>query len=78
MQTGNQSAQASYRKVNIHTTAGSNISGKVNIGAGQRVSDLFMETGQPFVVLVDFVHRAGSGKVLLVSKRQIVWVEPLD
>lgn len=78
MQTGDQSSQASYRRVNVRTTAGSNISGKVNIGACKRVSDLFMESGQQFIVLVDFVHRAGSGKVLLVNKRQIVWIEPLD
>jgi hypothetical protein len=45
----------------------------------ERVSDMFTKTENPFVVLVDVEHQEGiSGKVLVVNKSNIVWVEPED
>ncbi|UCG05483.1 MAG: hypothetical protein JSV83_16410 [Desulfobacterales bacterium] len=65
-----------YRSITIKTTDGSTINGKVNLTSKQRVSDLFTESGSPFLIMVDAVTRDGSGKILFVNKEHIVWAEP--
>ena len=67
-----------YRSVIIRTVDGSTLSGKVNIGIKDRVSDLFTKTETPFIVLFDVENRDTSGKVLIVNKNNIVWVEPQE
>ncbi len=67
-----------YRKVTVKTTDGSTLMGKINIGIKDRVSDLFTRSDSPFVVLTDVETRDGSGRVLVLNKAQIVWVEPND
>lgn len=67
-----------YRKVTVKTTDGSTMMGSINIGIKDRVSDLFTRSESPFVVLTDVETREGSGKVLILNKTQIVWVEPND
>ena len=67
-----------YKAITIRTTDGSTLMGKINIGIKERVSDLFTKTDNPFIVLFDAEHSAGSGKVLFVNKNNIVWVEPSD
>jgi hypothetical protein len=70
--------KSEYRKVTIKTTDGSTLTGTVNIGIKDRVSDLFTRSESPFVVLTEVETRDGSGKVLFLNKRHIVWVEPND
>jgi hypothetical protein len=70
--------QAEYRTISIKTTDGSTIQGKVNIASRERVSDLFTDSGDPFIILVDVTLRNGHGKILFVNKKHIVWVEPED
>ncbi|MFO7784655.1 MAG: hypothetical protein ACQET7_11155 [Thermodesulfobacteriota bacterium] len=65
-----------YKKVTIKTTDGSTLMGRINIGIKDRVSDLFTRSESPFVVLTDVETRDGSGKVLILNKSHIVWVEP--
>ena len=65
-----------YRDISIRTIDGSTLVGKVNIGLKERVSDLFLKTDTPFIVLSDAGHSSARGKVLIVNKRHIVWVEP--
>ena len=67
-----------YRRVTVKTTDGSTLTGQVNIGIKDRVSELFTRSDSPFVVMTDVETRDGSGKVLIVNKNQIVWVEPND
>ncbi len=67
-----------YRRVKVKTTDGSILTGKINLGVKDRVSELFTKTPNPFVVMVDVEETGGSSKVLFVNKNQIVWVEPLD
>ena len=67
-----------YRKITVRTTDGSTLLGKVNIGISERVSELFTKTENPFIVLSDVEHKDGSGKVLIINKNNIVWVEPSD
>lgn len=64
-------------KVSIRTTDGSVIQGNVNLGFQRRVSNLFIESECPFVVLFDAtIPGEGSGKILVLNKSHIVWVEP--
>ena len=67
-----------YRNITVRTTDGSTVLGKINIGINERVSDLFTRSENPFIILFDVEHRDGSGKVLFINKRNIVWVEPDD
>ncbi|MDB9823012.1 hypothetical protein OAC89_04850 [Deltaproteobacteria bacterium] len=67
-----------YRDIIIMTSDGSALSGKVNIGIKERVSDLFTKTENPFIVLSDVEHKDGSAKVFFVNKNHIVWVEPKE
>ncbi len=73
-----ESYKKEFRRVTVKTTDGSTLTGQVNIGIKDRVSDLFTRSDSPFVVLSDVDTREGSGKVLIVNKAHIVWVEPND
>lgn len=64
------------RRIIIKTTDGETISGNVNIGVKDRVSDLFTKTESQFIVLFDAEHRNVSGKTLFVNKDNIIWAEP--
>ena len=67
-----------YKRITIRTTDGTTLSGKVNIGIKERVSDLFTKTETPYIVLLNAEHKDGSGKVLIVNKNHIVWAEPKE
>lgn len=67
-----------YRSVTIRTTDGSTFSGKINLGHNKRISDLFKNSSDQFIVLVDVVYRDGTEKVAIINKQHIVWVEPGD
>ena len=67
-----------YITITIRTTDGSTLQGKVNIASKKRVSDLFTDSSEQFVVMIDVSSRRGSGKTLFVNKNHIVWVEPED
>jgi len=78
MEESKDAYKREYRKVTIRTIDGSTILGKVNIGINDRVSDVFTEADNPFIVLFDVEHKDIAGKVLFVNKNNIVWVEPED
>jgi len=78
MEEGKDTYKKEYRNINIKTSDGSDLLGKINIGIKERVSDLFTKTENPFIILSDVEHKDGSGKVLFVNKDHIVWVEPRD
>ncbi|MBW2107541.1 MAG: hypothetical protein JRI36_02585 [Deltaproteobacteria bacterium] len=64
-------------RVSIKTADGSVIQGSVNVGFERRVSNLFIDSESPFVVLFDAtIPGEGSGKILVLNKAHIVWVEP--
>ena len=65
-----------YKKITIKTSDGATIQGKVNLTSMKRVSELFTKSESPFIVMVDAVLREGQGKVLIINKEHIVWVEP--
>lgn len=67
-----------YQRINAKTADGSLFNGKVNMGANERVSDLFRAGGDPFLVMVDVMMPDGATRTLFVNKRHVVWVEPED
>jgi hypothetical protein len=67
-----------YRGVTIRTTDGSTFSGKINLSHNKRISDLFKNSSDQFIVLVDVVYRDTPEKVAIINKQHIVWVEPGD
>ena len=71
--------QSNPKRVTIRTVEGQGLSGKINLGLNERLSDIFTREDQPFVVLCDVTFhggKGGKGKVLFVNKRHIVWAEP--
>jgi len=66
------------KNITIRTADGSTLTGKVNIGEKERVSDVFTKTDNPFVVLFDAATTHGSDRVFFINKTHIVWVEPED
>ena len=67
-----------FKPVTIKLKDGTVISGKLNIGDYTRVSDLFKQSSEQYLVLAEAEHRGSSGKVVIVNKSEIVWVEPED
>ena len=67
---------ASESLVTVRTVDGSVLRGKLNLGEGNRVSDIFTRSENPFIVLYEVVTQSPESKVLIVNKNHIVWVEP--
>ena len=67
------------KKANIRLTDGSHVKGQVNIKHHDRLSDLLNTGEDPFIVLFNAAIPGGlSGKVVFVSKSQILWICPDD
>ena len=70
------------RNVTIKMEDGDLVQGKINLFAGedvvQRVSDIFTKVSDPFIVVFDAVAEDKSGQVLILNKRNIVWIEAED
>lgn len=75
----NMSEDMKIKKANIRLTDGSHIKGHVNIKDQDRLSDLLNTSADPFIVLFNATIPGGqSGKVVFVSKHQILWICPED
>jgi len=73
------SAEMKINKVNIRLTDGSHIKGQINIKHHDRLSDLLNAGEDPFIVMFEATTPGGgSGKVVFVSKSQILWICPDD
>jgi hypothetical protein len=71
------SEDVKIRKANIRLTDGSHIKGQVNIKHHDRLSDLLNAGEDPFIVLFNATIPGGlAGKVVFVSKSQILWICP--
>ena len=76
MAEGKKKYGPQYIVITIRTTDGSTLQGKVNISTKKRVSDLFTDSSEQFVIMVDVASQGGDKKTLFVNKNHIVWVEP--
>jgi hypothetical protein len=76
------SRRINARKVALKMVDGSMVHGKINIHHDeevvQRVSDIFTKVTDPFIVVFDVTAEGKSGQVLIINKRNIVWVSPED
>ena len=65
-----------YRMITVKTVDGSTIQGKLNISSKKRVSEIFTQTADPFIVIIDAVTKEAQNKTFFINKSHIVWVEP--
>ncbi|RLC12186.1 MAG: hypothetical protein DRH43_02255 [Deltaproteobacteria bacterium] len=66
-------------RVTIRTIDRHSLSGKINLGVHERLSDLFTKEQRLFIVMCDVTFdggKGGTGRVLFVNKRHMVWAEP--
>lgn len=71
-----KTAKGTESLVSIKTVDGSLLRGKINLGNEKRVSDIFIQSDNPFIVLFDVSSQCVESKVMIINKNHIVWVEP--
>ena len=71
-----KTAKVTESLVSIKTVDGSLLRGKINLGSENRVSDIFTQSDNPFIVLSDVTSQSAESKVMIINKNHIVWVEP--
>jgi hypothetical protein len=64
--------------LSIRTVDGSVIKGKINLGGNERVSDALLTEDSPYLVVFEASSSSVDGKVFIVNKEHIIWVEPED
>jgi hypothetical protein len=64
--------------ISLRTVDGSVIRGKINLQDKERVSDALAGGGSPYLIIFDASTSNVEGKVFIVNKQHIVWVEPED
>jgi hypothetical protein len=67
--------QSNPKRVTIRTVEGQGLSGKINLGLNERLSDVFTREDTPFIILYDVTFdggKGGRGKVLFVNKKFII------
>jgi hypothetical protein len=63
-------------EVNIKTSDGAVTTGTIHLNAEQRISDIFTESAEPFLILLDATSTTPSGQTLVINKKHVVWIEP--
>jgi hypothetical protein len=71
-----KTAKVTESLVSVKTVDGSLLRGKINLGNENRVSDIFTQSDNPFIVLSDVTSQSAESKVMIINKNHIVWVEP--
>jgi len=66
------------KQVMVKLADGTLTQGSVTIRGKIRLSDLFNDSDNQFLVMFDVQADSKMGRVLFVNKEQIVWVSPLD
>lgn len=70
------------REVSIKLVDGSLIKGNVNLHHDehmiQRVSEIFTQINDPFLVIYGATFEGKTDRVLIINKRNIVWAAPED
>ncbi len=66
------------KKVIVKLLDGSVITGRTNLKSNTRLSDLFNEEKDLFIVIFDAPFRGEDGQVVFVNKTQIMWAMPVE
>jgi hypothetical protein len=64
--------------ISLRTVDGSVIRGKINMENNERISDVLTKGESPYLVVFDASTSSVVGKVFIVNKQHIIWVEPED
>jgi hypothetical protein len=68
--------------ISLKLADGSLVKGKINLHHDeamiQRLSEIFTRLDDPFVVVFDATFEGKTGRVLIVNKRNVLWVAPED
>ena len=84
MSDKDSSREIQARKVTIKLTDGSLVKGKINLhkhkdeSTIQRESEMFTKHQDPFVVVFEATFQGLCDRVVIVNKRNILWVLPED
>jgi hypothetical protein len=70
------------RELTVKLVDGSVVKGKINLHHDehmiQRVSELFTQIAEPFLVVFDATHEGKGSQVMILNKRNILWAAPED
>ena len=70
------------RELTVKLVDGSVVKGKINLHHDehmiQRVSEIFTQIKDPFLVVFDATFEGESGRVLIINKQNIIWALPED
>ena len=68
------------RELTVKLVDGSVVKGKINLHHDehmiQRVSEIFTQIKDPFLVVFDATFEGQSGRVLVINKQNIIWASP--
>jgi hypothetical protein len=68
------------RELTIKLVDGSVVKGKINLHHDeqmiQRVSEVFTQIKDPFLVVFDATFEGQRGRVLVINKQNIIWATP--
>ena len=68
------------REITVKLVDGSLIKGMINLHNDehmiQRVSEIFTQVKDPFLVVFDATFEGESGRVLIINKHNIIWPSP--
>lgn len=68
------------RDLSIKLVDGSVVKGKINLHSDehmiQRVSEIFTQVKDPFLVVYDATFEGQGGRVLVINKQNIIWASP--
>ncbi len=76
MDQKNIKGSTNYKRITVKTIDGSTIQGNINISLKNRVSEIFTQTSNPFIVMTDVLTKEATGKTFFINKSHVVWVEP--
>ncbi len=68
------------REITLKLVDGSVVKGKINLHNDehmvQRVSEVFTQVKDPFLVVFDATFEGQGGRVMVVNKHNVIWASP--
>lgn len=64
-------------KVLIRTINGETVTGQINLGNKDRLSDMFLNSSEQFIILLKATCNDEPKEVMILNLKYIAWVEPV-